>query len=196
MFLVATDIVCFHDVSLRIYVCRKCSWSGGRSARTTPVVHVCPYLINRYTFAHLHDSAATPIHIQPILKRLSIAVSISVLALLLRLGFTLRIALLDIGARVGRRERGTLWAAVDAVENIVAALVLLSLVLGLRFLGAGDNVDDALDVAVLGSLAAFWHNALSKELSLLLARFLDLIFDRGFGILATMFEDVGLVVVG
>jgi hypothetical protein len=38
--LVATALVCLHDVSLMYACCGKCSWSEGRSARTTHVAHV------------------------------------------------------------------------------------------------------------------------------------------------------------
>jgi hypothetical protein len=38
--LVATALVCLHDVSLMYACCGKCLWSGGRSARTTHVAHV------------------------------------------------------------------------------------------------------------------------------------------------------------
>ena len=39
-----------------VYLCGKCSWSGGRSARTTHVAHVMSsHLINRYKPWHARD---------------------------------------------------------------------------------------------------------------------------------------------
>jgi hypothetical protein len=84
-----------------------------------------------------------------------------------------------VGTMIRPRNRGLVLVPAE-VASIIAA---------------GGDLDDALDVAVLVGMAAFWHDTLGEGLCLLLARLLEFFLDLDFGLLATGFEHVGLVVV-